>query len=112
MAAIPDNTRRLVQSRLQARAAERWPELTDVRVRTRAGFAYVEATTADGEELALCRLRYLRTASEWGFGMYLASKDGYEDSVLPSGSFSGSVEEAFDCACGLYLNDPSAWSAN
>jgi hypothetical protein len=22
---------------------------------------------------------------------------------------AGSAEDAFDCACGLYLDDPSAW---
>lgn len=44
-----------------------------------------------------------------GFAVYLASKDAYEDSFLPNGSFAGTPEEAFDCACGLYLNDPSAW---
>jgi hypothetical protein len=40
---------------------------------------------------------------------YRASHDDYEDSYLPSGMRAGSAEEALDCACGLYLNDPSAW---
>jgi hypothetical protein len=31
------------------------------------------------------------------------------DSILPSGAFGGTPEEAVDCACGTYLNDPSAW---
>jgi len=44
-----------------------------------------------------------------GFAIYLACRDGYEDSVLPSGLGAGTPEEALDCACGLYLNDPSAW---
>jgi hypothetical protein len=39
----------------------------------------------------------------------LASRDKYEDNVLPSGLPAGSSEEALDCACGLYLNDPTAW---
>ncbi|HEX5267662.1 MAG TPA: hypothetical protein VFW24_12895 [Acidimicrobiales bacterium] len=60
--------------------------------------------------LSLCRLRYLRSASDWGFAIYLARRDGYEDSVLPSGGPVGTAEEALDCACGLYLNDPTAWS--
>lgn len=29
--------------------------------------------------------------------------------MLPSGWGAGSPEEALDCPCGLYLNDPSAW---
>ncbi len=41
--------------------------------------------------------------------LYLASRDGYEDNFLPSGRPSGSPEEALDCACGLYLGDPTAW---
>jgi hypothetical protein len=33
---------------------------------------------------------------------------GYEDNILPSGLPAGSPEEALDCVCGLYLNDPPA----
>jgi hypothetical protein len=47
--------------------------------------------------------------NRWGFAIWLASKGGYEDSVLPSGYPFGTAEEALDCACGLYLNDPTAW---
>jgi len=28
---------------------------------------------------------------------------------LPTGSWTGSPEEALDCACGLYLSDPTTW---
>ena len=31
------------------------------------------------------RLRYGGSAARWGFAIYLASKDGYEDSLLPTG---------------------------
>ncbi len=57
----------------------------------------------------LCRLRYLGTPDEWGFAAYLASRDSYEDSLLPTGSFTGTPEEALDCVCGLYLGDITAW---
>ena len=40
----------------------------------------------------------------------LASKDGYEDSVLPTGDLAGAPEDALDTACGLYLGDPTAWA--
>jgi hypothetical protein len=30
--------------------------------------------------------------------------------MLHSGMTAGSPEEALDTACGLYLNDPSAWT--
>ncbi len=45
----------------------------------------------------------------WGFAIYRASHDDYEDSFLPSGNFAGSPEEAIDCACGLYLAAPQIW---
>ena len=80
-----------------------------MEVKFRANFAYVSAKDEDGTDVALCRLRYGGSASEWGFAIYLASHDGYEDSALPSGRLAGSPEEALDCACGLYLSQPGAW---
>jgi hypothetical protein len=44
-----------------------------------------------------------------GLRHLLASRDGYEDSILPTGPPIGAPEEALDCACGLYLADPGAW---
>jgi hypothetical protein len=41
-----------------------------------------------------------------GLAIYVASRDGYENSILPTGYLVGTPEEALDCACGLYLNDP------
>lgn len=77
--------------------------------RARANFVYVDGRRADGTVLKLCRLRYGGSAHTWGFALHHASHDDYEDSVLPNGMPAGSAEAAFDCACGLYLNDPSAW---
>jgi hypothetical protein len=105
---IPESTRDSLHWRLADRARERWPDLTEVRMRYRAGFAYVDGVLADGQVLRLCRLRYLRSATNWGFAIYRASHDDYEDNVLPSGSSTGTAQEALDCACGLYLNDPTA----
>jgi hypothetical protein len=67
---------------------------------------------ADGEVLPLCRLRYGGYASSFGFNIYLASKDGYEDTTLPNGAFEATPQQALDCACGLYLGDPSVWVTN
>ncbi|MGH6656856.1 MAG: hypothetical protein ACRDVE_16820, partial [Actinocrinis sp.] len=64
---------------------------------------------SDGATLKLCRLRFGGVLHTWRFAIYLASKDGYEDNILPSGLPVGSPEEALDCACGLYLADPEAW---
>lgn len=109
MPKIPDSTKNSLHLRLTQHAQQRWPALTEVRMRYRAGFAYVDGVLTDGEVLPLCRLRYAGSASTWGFAVYQASHDDYEDSLLPTGSPSGSAEEALDCACGLYLNDPTAW---
>ncbi|MDQ0933255.1 hypothetical protein [Streptomyces turgidiscabies] len=49
-----------------------------------------------------------RRPAHWGFALYLASRDGYADNVLPSGLPIGSPEECLDCACGLYLDSPAA----
>ena len=109
MKAPPASTKSSLTQRLNARARERWPDLVGVEVRFRAGFAYVDGREADGSVLKLCRLRYGGSAHHWGFALYRASHDDYEDAILPNGLFAGSAEEALDCACGLYLNDPSAW---
>ena len=110
MAGPPDSTKTSLQQRLTARARERWPQLTRVQIRFRGAFAYVTGTTTDGEDLPLMRLRYGGSASMWGFAVYLASKDGYQESVLPSGFTAGAPEDALDTACGLYLGDPTAWT--
>jgi hypothetical protein len=106
----PASTKSSLTQRLTARARTRWPALTGVRVRFRAGFAYVDGELADGDLLKLCRLRYGGSASSWGFAIYRASHDDYQDSILPIGTLAGTPEEALDCACGLYLGDPSAWT--
>jgi hypothetical protein len=109
--AIPDSARRALARQLEQRRQQRWPDLGDLHVRYRGDFAYIAGATADDEHpLPLFRLRYLRSPDKWGFAVYLASKDGYEESVLPQGTLTGTPAEALDCACGLYLNDPSAWS--
>jgi len=92
------------------RARERWPQIERIDTRYRAGFAYVDTHLADGETLRLCRLRYTGYANEWGFAIYRASHDDYEDSILPNGLPYGPAEDALDTACGLYLNDPTAWT--
>ena len=81
----PESTKLSLGQRLRERARERWPALATVNVRHRGGFAYVTGELADGTALPLCRLRYGGYANSWGFAIYLASKDGYEDSILPSG---------------------------
>ena len=110
MAAPPASTKTSLQQRLSAHTRQRWPQLSGVDVRFRGAFAYVTAQLRDGDHIPLMRLRYGGSASRWGFAIYLASKDGYQDSVLPTGQLAGSPEDALDTACGLYLGDPTAWT--
>lgn len=110
MATPPTSTKTSLQQKLSDRARQRWPQLTGVDVRFRGQFAYVTGTLVDGDSQPLMRLRYGGSASRWGFAIYLASKDGYEDSVLPDGYTAGTPEDALDTACGLYLGDPTAWT--
>ena len=109
MASPPTSTKTSLGQKLRARARERWPQLTSIDVRFHGKFAYITGQLPGGETLPLCRLRYAGYASTWGFAIYRASHEDYQDSYLPSGRPSGTPEEALDCACGLYLADPSAW---
>ena len=106
----PESTKHSLRHRLITRTHQRWPQLADLTIRHHGQFAYIDGQLPGGVTLPLCRLRYNGSASIWGFAIYLASRDGYEDNVLPSGLPAGSPEEALDCACGLYLNDPTAWT--
>jgi hypothetical protein len=105
----PESTKHSLRQRLLAHAHATWPALAELHIRHRAGFAYIDGELTNGTTLPLCRLRYGGSATRWGFAIYLASKDGYEDSILPSGYPVGTPEEALDCACGLYLDNPTNW---
>ena len=104
----PESTKTSLRQRLRARANDRWPQLADLTIRHHGGFAYVDGQLPDGTALPLFRLRYGGSANSWGFAIHLASRNGYENTILPSGYPVGTPEEALDCACGLYLNDPTA----
>lgn len=62
-------------------------------MRYRGPFAYIDGELSDGEILPLIRLRYGGLAARWGFALYLASSNRYQDSVLPTGTFAGSPQE-------------------
>jgi hypothetical protein len=108
MAAPPASTKASLQQSLSAHRRAHWPQLAKVTVRFRGAFAYVDGQLHNGETLPLMRLRYGGSAARWGFAIYLASKDGYQDAVLPTGAFAGAPEDALDCAASLYLGDPDS----
>jgi hypothetical protein len=87
--------------------AARWPQITEIKVRYRAGFAYIDAALADEDgDLQLCRLKNTGHPEMWGFALFTYSNERYEDNILPTGLPFGTLEDALDCAAGLYLGDP------
>ena len=110
VATYPDSTKTSLAQRLNTRARERWPDLASVSVRHRGTFSYINGVLPDGTTLRLCRLRYLGSAHSWGFAIYRASHDDYDEALFPTGFPTGSCEDALDTACGLYLGDPTAWT--
>jgi hypothetical protein len=85
MPKIPASTKASLYHRLIDRSRQRWPQLSEIRMRYHGGFAYIDGVLADGEVLRLCRLRFAGSAQQWGFAIYRASHDDYEDSFLPTG---------------------------
>jgi hypothetical protein len=94
MASPPASTKTSLGQKLRERACQRWPQLAGIGVRFRGQFASVTGKLPDGGELPLCRLRYGGYASTWGFAIYRASHDDYQDSYLPTGQPAGTHEEA------------------
>ena len=110
VATYPDSTKTSLEQRLRTRARERWPQIASLQIRHRGTFSYVDATLTDATTLKLCRLRYVGSASQWQFAIYRASHDDYDESVFFTGLPVGTCQDALDTACGLYLNDPTAWT--
>jgi hypothetical protein len=90
----------------RASAGPNWPASRSAGT---ASSTYIAGQLPGGTTLPLCRLRYTGSAGTWGFAIHRASHDDYQKSVLPSGYPAGSLQEALDCACGLYLSDTTAW---
>ncbi|MFD4153547.1 AAA family ATPase [Streptomyces hydrogenans] len=103
----PESMQHHLRRRLNRHARHRWPHVDAIEVCFRAGFAYVTAELPCGQSLPLCRLRFAGVLHTWGFALYLAGSDSYQDGILPSGLPAGSPEEALDCAGALYLNAPA-----
>jgi hypothetical protein len=103
MPAIPPSTRASLTWRLILHAEKHWPQLKDVQVICRAGFAYAAGVLPGGETLPLFRLRYGGSAHSFGFAIYSAARDHYEDTLLLTGLPTGTPQEALDTACTVHL---------
>ncbi|WP_239313908.1 hypothetical protein [Frankia sp. Cj3] len=108
MAAIPESTKSSIRLRLLDHVEQRWPQLARTEVTYRGAFAYVVGVLPDGEEIPLCRLRYGGSAHSFGFAIYSAARDRYEEAALLTGYFAGSPQDALDTACTVHLpTEPS-----
>jgi hypothetical protein len=103
MPAIPDSTCSSITLRLLDHAGKHWPQLKSVQVTCRRSFAYAAGVLPGGEQIPLFRLRYGGSAHSFGFAIYSAARDRYEDAVLLTGYPTGTPQEALDTACTLYL---------
>jgi hypothetical protein len=106
MAAIPQSTRDSVTVRLLNHAETNWPQLTRVKVTYRGTFGYVTGVLRNGENIPLCRLRYGGSAHSFGFAIYSAAHDHYQDTALRTGLHTGTPQEALDTACIIHLATP------
>ena len=61
----------------------------------------------NGEHIPLCRLRYGGSAHSFGFAIYSAAHDRYQDAILRTGLPVGTPQEALDTACTIHLTGPS-----
>ena len=103
MPAIPGSTRDSITWRLLQHAGTRWPQLDKVQVSYRGSFAYITGVLPGGQQIPLCRLRYGGSAHSFGFAIYSAARDRYEDAVLRTGLPAGTPQEALDTACTVHL---------
>jgi hypothetical protein len=103
MPAIPASTRSSITLRLLDHAGKHWPQLKKVQVTCRASFAYVAGVLPGGEQIPLFRLRYGGSAHSFGFAIYSAARERYEDTLLLTGLPAGTPQEALDTACTIHL---------
>ena len=103
MPAIPASTRSSILLRLLDHAEKNWPQLKKVQARYRGPFAWITGVLPGGEQIPLFRLRYGGSAHSFGFAIYSAASDRYEDAVLITGLPVGTPQEALDTACTVHL---------
>ena len=103
MPAIPRSTRSSITLRLLDHAEKHWPQLQKVEVTYRGSFAYAAGVLPGAGQLPLFRLRYGGSAHSFGFAIYSAARERYEDALLLTGYPTGTPQEALDTACTVHL---------
>ncbi len=108
-AAIPGELQVALQQRLERHFRSEWSKAgIDIVVRYRGRFAYIgylERRRGEPESgaLPLFRLEYTGDPQRWVFALFTYSHEDYELCAGPTGSFTPTPEQAFDCAARLYL---------
>lgn len=117
---IPKAVQNALRARLEKHARAKWKgRCRGVVVRFRGAYAYVDAFSSESPHMPwttpeqraridatptrLCRLGYLGSLDQWQYAFYKYSDEKYALSVVASGSFEATPEQAFDCAAGVYL---------
>ena len=124
---VPEPAQRRTKDRILRHAAKNYAgKYERLEVRFRGQFCYVDAYLApdvpegwpppDWHETReqhierlrntpthLFRLRFFGDEQRWEFAFYAYSSQTYELSILPTGDFCGSPEDAFDAAALCYL---------
>lgn len=122
---IPPDVKTRIEKRILDYAAKHYSEtFTRIGVRFHGALCYIDAYTEpeipsgnappDGETrdqwfdrlrntpLHLCRIRYFGNDDRWSFAFYTYSHEKYEPSLLLSGEFQGTPEEAFETSAQFY----------
>ena len=103
MPAIPESTRSSIILRLLDHAEKNWPQLKKVQARYHGPFAYITGILPDGEQIPLFRLRYGGSAHSFGFAIFSAAHDRYQDAMLRTGLPVGTPRKPST------LPEPSTW---
>ena len=119
---IPEAVREKLATRLLRHVTRRWTgRVRKILLRFHGAYAYVAAVEAargekvepqvcryieEGEvPLQLCRLGYIANIDHWMYAFFKYSDECYAPSVVASGSFLATPEQAFDCAAGVYVHE-------
>ena len=124
---IPEDVQQRTEQRIRRYAEKHFKgKYTRLAIRFRGQFSYIDAYTEPcvppgwppkgchetrkqllerlrNTACHLCRLRYFGDEERWGFAFFAYSSEKYELSILPSGEFYGTPEEAMAAAGGAYL---------
>lgn len=93
-----------IEERLVAHMKANWPGCSELKIRHRGQFVYVDARQVDADEVEpLMRLRYLGDPEDWEFAFFTWSREAYEPCLLDNGAWTGSPEDCFDTAAAAML---------